>query len=70
MSALRGQIRDIMAYHVEIERERSFKNDVQSTILEFLKAQADPDSASALDAAPSISHRLHDCFLLSRPGKT
>ena len=53
-----AQIRDIMAYHVESEGEMSFKNNVQSTIVEFLEAQADPDSASALDAAPSISHRL------------
>ena len=58
MSALHGQFRDVMAYHVEAEGEMSFKNNVQSTIVEFLEAQADPDSASALDAAPSISHRL------------
>ena len=55
MLALHDKIRDILAYHVESEGEMSFMNNVQSTIVEFLEAQADPDSASALDAAPSIS---------------
>ena len=48
MLALHGHIRDIMAYHVESEGEVSFMNNVQSTIVEFLEAQADPDSASVL----------------------
>ena len=56
MSDVHGQIREMIPYHVEGRGEMSFKNSVRSK--ESLKAQADPDSASDLDAAPSISHKV------------